>query len=238
MRKTIGILGGMGPAATVELFSRIVNNTVAEKDTDHVNMIIINDPSIPDRTNYIVGEGESPVPKLKENLKKLVDAAADVIIIPCMTAHAFIEQLQEETPKPIINGIKLIDDHLKEINGDIGRIGLLATTGSVKSKTYNKFLSKEIITPTDVEQNRLMDIIYGKNGIKAGYTNQQILQDLLEIVRSLKNKGAQAFIAGCTELGIVLNSENSGEIIIDPIDLLALKAIKIGTETQTRKYTI
>lgn len=229
MRKTVGILGGMGPAATVELFNRIVNYTNASRDEEHVNLVIINDPTIPDRTKFILGNGENPVPKLIQNLNKLINAEVDVVIMPCMTAHAFIEELQAETSIPIINGIVLIEEYLNNLDISIDRVGLLATTGSVKSGTYNKFLSREVITPNDKIQNKLMDIIYGEKGIKAGFVNDDILNQLLEIIRTLKNKGAQAFIAGCTELGLVLNNENTQEIIIDPIDFLAYRAIEIGT---------
>lgn len=235
MRKVIGILGGMGPAATVELFSRIVNNTNATKDEDHVKLVIINDPSIPDRTEYILGNGQNPVPKLKENLNLLINSKVDAVIIPCMTAHAFITELQEESSIPIINGIKLVEEYLNSLDIAINRVGLLATTGSVKSKAYNNYLSREIITPSDENQNKLMDIIYGEKGIKAGFINTQILNELLEIIYSLKEKGAQAFIAGCTELGLVLNNENTDELIIDPVDLLALKAIELGTKRKSNE---
>lgn len=238
LQKTVGILGGMGPAATVELFSRIVNNTNASKDDDHVNLVIINDPSIPDRTKYILGDGENPVPKLKQNLRKLIDAGVNAVIIPCMTAHAFIPELQKETSIPIINGIELIEEYLNYIDQKIDRVGLLATTGSVKSGTYNKYLSREVITPNDVDQKKLMNIIYGEKGIKAGFINNQILNELLEIIDNLKKKGAQAYIAGCTELGLILNSENTNEIIIDPIDLLALKAIELGAKNIKNKKSL
>src|SRR5690625_5272269 len=105
--KIVGILGGMGPAATSELFEKIINNTKATIDQEHVSTIIINDPMIPDRTEYILGKGTSPIPRLVKNIKKLSEIGADVIVIPCMTAHTFISELQSYSPVPIINAIHL-----------------------------------------------------------------------------------------------------------------------------------
>ncbi|MFC4025028.1 aspartate/glutamate racemase family protein [Oceanobacillus longus] len=228
-QEVIGILGGMGPAATVELFNRIVNNTAAKYDKEHVNTIIINDPQIPDRTEYILGEGESPIPKLKENIMKLHLAGAEYIAIPCMTAHTFISELQQSSPIPIINAIELIDRYLEETYPNVHTVGLLATTGSIKSGVYGKHLTKtNIITPDGMQQSRLMDIIYSKNGIKAGNTSPEIVNEINKILYELRKENIQAVIAGCTELGIVMNNTNMDMPVIDPITLLAKETVKLG----------
>ncbi|WP_280770564.1 aspartate/glutamate racemase family protein [Salipaludibacillus daqingensis] len=226
--KTIGILGGMGPAATVELFSRIVNNTVATSDQEHVNMVIINDPQIPDRSKYILEKGESPLPKLKDNLIKLYNAGADVAIIPCMTAHSFITELQYHSPIPIINAIELVEKHIKETFPFIEKVGLLATTGSVKSGVYQKYLTKTIYTLDEHEQNKLMGAIYDKDGIKGGNISDESASRVLNVLETLKDRDVDAVIAGCTELGLVLNDENAKIPVIDPIFLLAKEAVRIG----------
>src|SRR5690625_4315020 len=223
-RKTVGILGGMGPAATVELFSRIVNNTPANKDCEHVNLVIINDPSIPDRTSYILNKGDSPIPKLLENLKKLERAGAELAVIPCMTAHAFIGELQSKSPIPILNAIGLVERHL-QLYSNIKNVGLLATTGSIKSGAYQKNISKKLIIPNDRVQEDVMTIIYK---IKAGYYEKDLYDELFNIIKELKDRGAQAVIAGCTELGIVMNEKNSKMKIIDPINLLVEEVVKYG----------
>lgn len=224
-KKTVGILGGMGPAATVELFSRIVNNTSAHRDSEHVNLVIINDPSIPDRTNFILENGDSPIPKMEENLKKLYLAGADTVVIPCMTAHAFINELQRKSPIPIINAIKLIEHYL-QLNSDIKKIGLLATTGSINSGSYQKFISRELLLPSEQEQEMVMSVIYKVKGGKFGLNE---VKEMGKVVKSLKGAGAQAIIAGCTELGIILNDDNMQIKVLDPLSFLAAEAIRIGT---------
>lgn len=233
-KKKIGILGGMGPAATVELFSRIVQNTPAKSDYDHANIIILNDPQIPDRTKYILGKGVSPVPRLVKNINKLYHAGAEVIAIPCMTAHSFINDLQRSTPIPIINAIELINNYVETYHlKDINNIGLLATQGSVFTGVFQNYITKNICIPGRKAQDSLMNIIYGKNGIKAGNTSDNV-KALQEIVNELKqSQEIQAVIAGCTELGLVMNDKNMGLPVIDPINLLALEAVKLGSNFGT-----
>ena len=230
-KKVIGILGGMGPAATVELFGRIVNNTSAKMDQDHVNTVIINDPQIPDRTEFILGKGDNPVPRMVDNLKKLSQVGADVAIIPCMTAHSFISEMQEKSPIPIINAIELVETYLQESYPEVQKIGLLATSGSVESGVFKKYLSKEIITPNNAEQERLMNVIYGKHGIKSGNIGNKVLLELTNIVDKIKEKRVQAVIAGCTELSLVMNEESVNMPVIDPILLLAKEAVRLGSSS-------
>src|SRR5690625_4403705 len=222
--KTIGILGGMGPAATVELFSRIVKKTPAKVDSEHVKLIIINDPTIPDRTNYILEKDDSPIPKLLENLNRLHLSGAELAVMPCMTAHAFIDELQSKSPIPIINAIELVEGYLR-LHPDIQKVGLLATTGSVVSGAYQKYITKNLIIPDEERQQDVMHVIYK---IKAGDYGEEINKCTDEVVSELVEKGAQAVIAGCTELGIIMNENRLKIKVIDPINLLVEEVVKYG----------
>lgn len=227
MSQTIGILGGMGPAATVSLFQNIIESTIVKVDQDHIPIVIINDPKIPDRTKFITGTGESPIPNMIKNLQKLKGIGASVAMIPCMTAHTFIDELQESIDIPIVNGIELAQLKIERLL-NANRIGLLATEGSIKSKVYNHYINREIITPDDLTQLELMNLIYGKNGIKAGNTTEPIISKLSDIVKKLQEKNIQALIAGCTELSLVMDKIDITIPIIDPLYLLAEKAVEIG----------
>lgn len=223
----IGILGGMGPAATVELFQNIVNRTKVENDQEHIEIIILNDPKIPDRTQYILGHGENPIPLMKKNINRLKSAGASVVMIPCMTAHTFLFELQNEVSIPIINAIELINFYLQKYFSD-KKIGLLATTGSIKSEIYPKYIENEIIIPNEFAQMKLMQLIYGNNGIKSGNTGGIIIEGIKEIVEEMKLKNIEAIISGCTELGLVINNNNMPIPVIDPLQLLAKKAIELN----------
>lgn len=226
--KTIGILGGMGPAATVELFNQIVLNTPAKMDRDHVNVVMINDPQIPDRTDYILGRGVNPVPRMVNNLIKLSHAGANVAIMPCMTAHTFLSELQEKSPIPIINAIELVENYLIESYPKIEKVGLLATSGTVASGVFQKYITKKICVPDDKRQNKLMNIIYGENGIKAGNTSLEQTINIKEIIGHLRINNIQAVIAGCTEISLVLKEKDIDLPVIDPLVLLAKEAVKLG----------
>jgi len=228
-QKTIGILGGMGPAATVELFTRIIDNTQAEIDQEHVNMVILNDPQIPDRSNYILENGPSPIPRLIENLKKLSYAGAEVAVIPCMTAHSFLKELSYNSPIPIINAISVVDEYIEKAHPRLKKVGLLATNGSIESGVFPGYISKEVITPDKVQQIEVMDTIYGEDGIKSGNVSYEITRRLNDVTKKLvEEEGIEAVIAGCTELSLVMSDEHSEVPVIDPVTLLAKKVVEIG----------
>lgn len=227
-RKTIGILGGMGPAATSELFSKIIHYTKVKRDQEHIRTIVMNDPTIPDRTEYILGKGPNPIPHLINNIQKLSQIGADMIAIPCMTAHSFISELEANSPIPIINAIELVERHLNNDYPKIERIGLLATNGTIKSGVFHKYISKDIYIPDQNDQKALIEIIYGDNGIKAGNTSDKQVSGIKRIVSNMEKYNIQAVIAGCTELSLVMSEQNVSLPVIDPITLLAEHIVKIG----------
>lgn len=227
-QKVIGILGGMGPAATLELFTRIIDNTTAEVDQEHINMVIINDPQIPDRSNFILEDGPNPIPRLVENLKKLAYAGAEVAVIPCMTAHSFLKELRYNSPIPIINAISVLDEYIHSAYPGLKKVGLLATNGSVESRVFLEYLSKEVVTPDNMNQIEVMDIIYGKDGIKAGNISKEVVDRLKKVTNQLLiEEEIEAIIAGCTELSLVMSEDNMDIPVLDPITLLAKRVVEI-----------
>ncbi|AGT34197.1 hypothetical protein OCC_13515 [Thermococcus litoralis DSM 5473] len=155
MEKVIGILGGMGPLATVDLFKRIVLKTPAKKDQDHPRIIIYNNPKIPDRTAYILGKGENPLPELIDSAKKLEKWGADFIIMPCNTAHYFADEIQKAIKIPLINMIEETASYVEALG--VKRVGILATTGTIVSGIYQKALKKrgiEALIPSEKDQEK------------------------------------------------------------------------------------
>jgi aspartate racemase len=232
--KVIGILGGMGPEATWDLFGRITKLTRAERDADHLHVIIDSNPKIPDRTNAIISNGPSPVPAMIAAGKNLEGAGADFIVIPCMTAHFFIEQVQESLHIPIINGFELIQHTLA--NEMYAKMGVIATTGSLESKLYERYLDgvQLIIPDPEVQEREVMDLIYGLNGIKAGSLSGSILTRLNRIITRFQLQGAEAVIAGCTEIGLVLRHQPMPLPVIDPLDLLAEESVRLAKNISVR----
>lgn len=231
--KTIGILGGMGPDATCVLFDRIIKFTNAKCDRDHIRVIIDNNPKIPDRTSAILGKAISPVPELVKTATNLQNSGADFIVIPCITSHYFFEEIQKEVKIPIVNALEITKEYIDEKYSYIDKIGVIATSGTVKTNLFQNLLrDKEVVLPTEEEQNKyVMEIIYGKEGVKAGYRSGRLKDYLAEIVEKLKNRGAKAIIAGCTEISIVLSQSDIDIPLIDPLTIMAEKSVLIAKGT-------
>ena len=203
----VGILGGMGPAATVDLFDRIVRATPAETDQDHLRILIDNNPAVPDRTAAILGEGPNPVPLLMQGVLDLAERGAELIAIPCNTAHHFLPEVQESCPVPILDMIVETARHIRDVYGESCSVGILATIGTVGTGLYQRALEQEGLTwklPLEAEQHALMDAIYGSQGIKAGVAPEGPRAVIQEIGRQMANRGADVFVLGCTEIPLVI----------------------------------
>jgi len=228
--KIIGILGGMGPEATIDLFTKIIKGTRVKKDQDHLRILIDNNPKIPDRTKAIKGKGPSPLKQLIRSAKILEDAGADFIVIPCVTAHYYYESLQKRIKIPVLH---IIEETMKYIQAKlkgIHKIGLIATTGTLHTSLFQNAFQPtgiELMIPNpEIQKKWVMEAIYGKNGIKTIGPSENSRRLILEASENLIQRGAQAMIAGCTEIPLVLKEGDLSVPVIDPISILASAAIK------------
>jgi aspartate racemase len=227
--KTIGILGGMGPEATAYFFGLIIKNTRAAKDQDHVPVIMYSLPTIPDRTAAILRGGPSPLPVLVRGLEALRRAGADFAVIPCVSAHYFYAALAPRSPLPVVN---LLEETVREVGGrhpGIKRIGLIATTGTVRSRLFHDAFEAagiEVLVPDGRAQERVMKAIYGKAGVKAGVTAGAPRKAILRVAEDLIRGGAQGIVAGCTEVPLVLGEEDLPVPLIEPMRIGALACIR------------
>ncbi len=215
----------MGPEATAELFFRIVKETPAERDQDHPRIIVDNNPKIPDRTAAILGEGESPLPEMIKTAKNLERAGADFIVMPCVTAHYYYEDLRKSVKIPVLNMIELTAQAIREEFPNVKKVGFLGTTGTVKTKIFDEPLSRvgvKVVYPSDENQKRIMEAIY--TYIKAG----KILEGRKIVIKEanhLIDVGADAVICGCTEISLVLKDGDIAKPVIDPLQILARSAV-------------
>ncbi len=228
MSKTIGILGGMGPEATAYFFELIIKLTAARKDQDHIPVIIDSNPKIPERTAAVLGKGPSPAPLLAAGVKKLAAAGADFIVVPCITAHAFFKEMKAASPIPILH---MLDETLAHVRRKFPRLrtaGLLASTGTIRSGLFEKTFSRagiKIIPPTEEEQRRVVEAIFGRSGIKAGFASGRPRRLLLGVGRRLIDQGAQAVIAGCTEVPLAVKDGDFSVPLLEPLRIAAAASI-------------
>jgi aspartate racemase len=227
--KIIGILGGMGPEATIDLFQKIVKLTRAQQDQEHLRIIIFNNPKIPDRTKAILYDGKNPLPELIKTAQELEKAGADFVIIPCNTAHYYHEQIQKTVGIPILNMIQETALYIHHTLPQVKRVTVFATIGTNQAGLYQAYLNYfgiETLPLTKTEQEQIMEIIYG---VKAGQDLNQLKKRVIKIAKLQTEKGTQAIIAGCTELPLVLKDGDVAIPIIDPTLILAQKAVEEAT---------
>jgi aspartate racemase len=225
--KTVGIIGGMGPLATVDLYRRIVLRTKALKDQDHIHVIIDSNTNIPDRTKAIIANGEDPTVELIKSAKILEAAGADFLIMPCNTAHYFIDVIKESVHIPFVNMLEETVNYTNDKYGEYITVGIMATDGTIKSKIYEDYFKKlgiKTVVPEET-QEKIMKFIY--EVIKSGRYDEGT-ELFYDCVSELKEKGANAFLLGCTELSSAQYLFNFEGPFINPIEVLTEASIKFA----------
>jgi len=227
--KIIGVLGGMGPEATLQFFRLLLRLTPAAKDQDHLRIIIDDNPKVPDRTEAILGRGPSPVPALVESAGLLQRAGADFIAIPCVSAHFFLEELRQKVSLPILSIFDAVAETIEQEHPDLETVGLMATTGTVQGGLFQARLKAgriETLVPEEASQARIMAAIYDIKNAKASRSRARISADLAVAAGRLVGRGAQAIVAGCTEIPLALGQEQVSVPYFDSLRLLARAAIR------------
>ncbi|MCE8035764.1 aspartate/glutamate racemase family protein [Billgrantia tianxiuensis] len=229
----LGVLGGVGPAATVDFMRKVVSLTRAERDQDHLKIVVEQNPQIPDRTANLIGNGEDPSIPMLATCQRLEAEGANAIAIPCNTAHAFVARIQPYIGIPIINMLTAVVDHLGAGNESFTRVGLLATSGTVESRVYHDIMSssgRETLVPAPEFQARVMEAIYGSRGVKAGYVSGECSEHLHAAIDHLLENGAEVIILGCTELPLIeLDPVRCQHVtLLDPTEILAHSCVALA----------
>lgn len=226
--KIIGILGGMGPEATCDFFANIIQLTPAEKDQNHLHIIIDNNPKIPDRTAFIMADGEDPLPYMVESGRKLEQAGVDFIVIPCISAHYFLDKLKNKLNTPILSVFDEVSKTIKS-HDNIYRVGLLATDGTIAGGHFQQKLEEfglKTIVPDNHLQPDVMKAIYFIKGDPEHKKRAQCQSWLKSVVNHLIKRGVSGIIAGCTEIPLALKAEDLDVPLFDPLKILAKAAVE------------
>lgn len=226
---TLGILGGLGPASGVYFARMLVEHTRAERDQEHIDFLLSSRATTPDRTDFILGRCEDdPVPVMAEEVARLIRAGADLIAIPCNTAHHFYDRIAERSSIPVLNIIDQTVAYCRHLGAK--KIGVLATEGTISSGAYEKVCRASGIaytTCTEEEQAFVSRLIYEQ--IKAGQSPDT--EGLYAIVLRLLSDGCDAVILGCTELSLLKSALPKNPALIDSLEVLALSAIRLCGKT-------
>lgn len=238
---TVGIVGGIGPAATVDFMDKIVRHTAARRDQDHLRLLVDHNPAIPDRTAHLTGSGADPMLALYAACKRLEAGGASVIAMPCNTAHAYLDQIRPGLSLPVVDMLAETVAHIAASAPGCRKVGLLATSGTLASRVYHDAAHGapfELLVPEPAFQQRVMDAIYGDRGVKAGHTTGACVDDLAAAMAHLAQRGATVLILGCTELPL-LAGQQRGYLagghpvdLVDPTLIMAQRCIALARAAQ------
>ncbi|MFO1067225.1 MAG: amino acid racemase [Geminicoccaceae bacterium] len=225
---TVGVLGGLGPEATVDFMARVLALTPARCDQDHLHLLVDCDPRVPNRNEALAGTGPSPVPALTAMARRLEAAGADFLVIACNTAHAFLPALRPAVRIPFLGMIEATVDSLRRSAPGASRAGLLAADGCRRARLYEPALEHAGILPVQLDaaaQARLMALIYA---IKAGDRGGGVREEAMALARRLVADGAQAIVAACTELPLVLQAGDVPCPFVDSTAALAEATVAVA----------
>jgi aspartate racemase len=228
-QKTAGVLGGMGPEATVDFMAKVIALTDANRDQDHVRMLVDHNPHVPNRQEAILRGGEDPGPVLADMAADLEASGADFLVIPCNTAYVFEDAILAATHIPLISIIGVSIAAAQEAAPGAERIGLLATDGCLQSGIYQSGFEAAGLTPelpTEAELRELMTLV---KVIKGGTQTDATRRGMAGLAEALVSRGAGAIIAGCTEIPLVLDEDAVSVPLISSTDALAEITVKLAT---------
>lgn len=225
--RAVGVIGGMGPAATLDFIGRVRRLTPAGRDQDHLRLIVDDNPGLPDRNAAIAGDGPSPGPALALMARGLEAAGAEVLVMPCNTAHAFEDEIRRSTRLPFLS---IVDATVEAtlVATDAARVGLLATTGCLAAGLYQRaFRARGVaaFAPEGEALQRFMRLIYA---VKAGDA-REAADGLAALAADLVAQGAEAVVAACTEVPLVLRPDRVPVPLIDSTECLAIRTVVYAT---------
>lgn len=224
----VGVLGGMGPLATVDFLHKMLAATPATIDQEHVPVVVSSIPQVPDRARAILGDGESPLGAIVHSGRRLAAAGADLVVMPCNTAHLWFDDIRRAIGLPMLHLVDAAVEEAAALAGPGGRVGLLATDATLASGLYVDRLPADAarplqwLLPTDDEVRRL--VMPGIAAVKAGQL-QRAADQLLRAAQALAKRGASGVVLGCTEIPVVLDAHNAPVPVVDATAALARRAV-------------
>ncbi len=223
---TVGVLGGMGPEATVDFMARVLAATPASCDQDHIHLLVDHNPGVPDRHAAIAGTGPGIGPELAAMARRLETAGADFLVMVCNTAHAFAGDIRAAVSIPFVSIVDVVMDAVRE--HPAATVGVMAADGCLQSGLYQQALvaaGREPVLWTAREQERFMALLWR---IKAGDRDPGIRADLRALAASLEFAGAELLLAGCTEIPLFLSRGDTGADLLSSTDLLVRRTIELA----------
>jgi aspartate racemase len=236
--KIVGIIGGMGPEATVDFMHRLIAATPARDDKDHLHVLADNNPKIPSRIAALIeGTGEDPTPVLCRMAQGLESQGADFLVIPCNTAHHYLPAIARSVRIPVLDMVELSVKKLLAAGTGLRRIGMLASPAVRLVGLYSERMEGaglQALYPRAAEEDALLAVI---KAVKAGQFSDRHRKDYAKIAKSLGEAGAEAFLIACTELSVIGPPDGVTAPVIDTLDVLVQATIaKARSESSSLEF--
>jgi aspartate racemase len=225
----IGILGGMGPAATIDFYAKLIEATPAGRDQEHLPVVVWADPRVPDRSDFLLGGGDNPTPWLRRGIDSLRQAGCDLLVVPCNTAHAFLPALARDAGMRFVSMVDVAADVIAAEGTK--SVGLLGTTGTLRSRLYADALEARGVATLEPHADHQGLVTQAIAAVKAGDSGPADADALAAVSRVLAERGAEQIIAACTEIVLALGGRDVRLPIVDPARLLARRVVEIFTAT-------
>jgi aspartate racemase len=225
-KKIAGVLGGMGPDATVDFMATVVALTAAETDQDHIRMLVDHNPQVPDRQAALSGDRTAVSEVLAGMAVRLQESGADFLVMPCNTAYVFADKAIASVSIPFLS---IIEETVSAIGPDTRIVGVLATTACLQAGAYQEKLEaggRRVLLPDEAGQEILMKLI---RRVKAADRGSDVRAAMSEVAAKLVQNGAQAIIAGCTEIPIVLGQADVNVPLFSSTGILARRTVEVAS---------
>ena len=226
--RVVGVLGGMGPDATVDFMSKVVACTPAKHDHDHIRMLVNHNPQVPDRQIDTDEQRKAVRATLADMAQGLQDAGAEFLVMPCNTAHGFLDDVYERVDIPFLNIVTETVHAIRRAYPDASAVGVMATDACLNAELYQSAIrdaGMSVIVPSADVQTLLMELI---SRIKCGDQSSDVADEMARCANSLVQLGAQVIAGGCTEIPLVLNAENLSVPFVSSTDVLAERTVALG----------
>ena len=223
---TVGIIGGMGPEATIDFMSRVIALTPSQRDQDHIHMVVENNPHIPDRQS--TAENDLIAIELTAIAGRLELAGADFLVLPCNTAHVFIDDLLKNIQIPFVHIVSETVNEIVKEHTNVKNVGLLATDMCINSGIYHqaiKSVDRTVLVLEQQDQKSCMQLIYD---VKKGKYSKSTKTDMVRLADQLIQKGADIIVAGCTEIPLILDTKSINVPLVSSTEVLAKRTVEIA----------
>ena len=223
--KTAGVMGGLGPEACLDFMATVLRLTPAEKEQDHVRLLVDQNPQVPNRQDAIIRGAESPAPALVEMAMRLSNSGCDFIVMPCNTAHAYEADIRAACTVPFVS---IIDVTVAALPDDATAVGILATPACMLGGMFQNALAASGRECVELNQSELEEMMRLVQLIKRGDADDNTRRGLKSLADKLILRGAQAIIIGCTEIPIVLSQTDVDVALISSTEELAKTTIAMA----------